>query len=62
MEKRIALTVEEVRQALGVGRNVAYELVNRADFPKIRVGRKIIIPKEAFYRWVDAQTGVEEQC
>lgn len=53
---KMALSVAEVQEALGVGRNTVYELVNRADFPKIRVGRKIIIPCEAFERWLNAQT------
>ena len=35
----------ELASILGISRNKAYELVNRADFPKYRVGRKIIISK-----------------
>ena len=31
---------------------IAYDIVNREDFPKIRYGRKIIIPREAFERWL----------
>ena len=56
--ERMALSVTEVQEALGIGRNSVYDLVNRADFPKIRMGRKIIIPRDAFLRWLDQQTGV----
>ena len=45
-----------MEQALGVGRNTVYELVNRSDFPKIRVGRKIIVPRDAFAKWLERQT------
>ena len=58
MEK-MTMTVQEIQEALGVGRNVAYNLVNRADFPALRVGRKIIIPRAAFLRWLDTQTQQE---
>lgn len=55
MEK-LTMTVSDLRQALGISKNSAYELVNRADFPKIRMGRKILIPREALNRWLEAQT------
>lgn len=54
--ERMTLSVAEVQQALGVGRNTVYELVNRSDFPKIRVGRKIIVPRDAFAKWLERQT------
>lgn len=38
---------------LGISRNKAYELANRPDFPKYRVGRKIIISKKHFIGWMD---------
>lgn len=57
--ERMALSVAEVQESLGIGRNAVYNLVNRADFPKIRMGRKIIIPREAFLRWLDQQTTAE---
>ena len=34
---RVALTVPEVAQALGIGLSSAYELVHRADFPAFRI-------------------------
>lgn len=55
MEK-LTMNVADLQQALGIGRAQAYELVNRADFPTIRLGRKIIIPKDGFMRWLERQT------
>ena len=54
--EQLTLTVREVQQALGIGRNAAYCLANRADFPSIRLGNKLIIPRDAFMRWLEAQT------
>ena len=40
---------------LGISRNKAYEIANRIDFPKYRVGKKIIISKKHFIAWMDTQ-------
>ena len=50
------MTVSELQEAIGCGRRQAYELANRTDFPAIRLGKKILIPREAFLRWLDQQT------
>lgn len=55
MEKMV-LTASDIQTALGIGRRQTYELLNRSDFPTIRLGKKIIVPREAFLRWLDAQT------
>ena len=56
MMDKLTLTVRDIQQALGIGRNAAYCLANRADFPAIRLGSKLIIPRDAFLRWLEAQT------
>lgn len=38
----IVYTVDELSHALSLGKNSTYELVNRPDFPKIRMGRKCL--------------------
>jgi predicted DNA-binding transcriptional regulator AlpA len=48
-------------QALGIGRNVAYELAQRADFPAVRIGeRRIVVPIERLKNWLDQQAGWTE--
>lgn len=47
----------ELSTILGISRNKAYELANRTDFPKYRVGKKIIVSKKHFIAWMDAQFG-----
>ena len=49
----------ELSKILGISKNKAYEVVNRYDFPKIRVGRRIIISKKHFLEWMDANFGKE---
>ena len=39
------LTVQQVAQALGIGKNKAYELVNNRVIGSKRIGRRILVPK-----------------
>jgi len=54
---RLTVTVSELSQILGVNRTAAYFLVRRSDFPSIRIGKRIVIPKVALLRWLDQTAG-----
>ena len=41
-------TVSDVQHILKIGRRKAYKLVNQPDFPKVRIGHDIRIPKSTF--------------
>lgn len=45
--ERQTYTIEEFARLLGIGRNQAYEGARRGDFPTIRAGRRILIPRVA---------------
>lgn len=51
------LNANTVAQVLGVSISSAYELMHEEGFPALRVGNRIIVPKEKFCQWVEAQTG-----
>lgn len=53
MEK-LTYSVQEVSQLLGIGTTAAYQLVRSEGFPRIQVGRRIVVPKKAFEQWVDS--------
>ena len=55
--KAVAEHRATVAQALGVSISSAYELMHETGFPALRIGSRIVVPKEKFCRWVDAQTG-----
>jgi len=44
---RATYTVEEMGKKLGIGRNAAYEAARRGDFPTMKIGRLIRVPKMA---------------
>lgn len=51
--ERKTYTISEARTILGVGRDAMYKLVKEESFPKITVGKKIIIPIMPFERWLN---------
>lgn len=51
------LNAEMVAKVLGISISSAYELMHEARFPALRVGSRIVVPKEKFCQWVEAQTG-----
>jgi excisionase family DNA binding protein len=42
------LTVLEVAKILRIGRISAYQAIARGDVPSIRIGRRILVPRNAF--------------
>ena len=53
----LILNANTVAQALGVSISSAYELMHEEGFPALRIGNRIVVPKEKFCCWVDRQTG-----
>lgn len=51
------LNAELVAKVLGVSPSSAYELMHEAGFPVLRVGSRMVVPKEQFIRWVQDHTG-----
>jgi excisionase family DNA binding protein len=51
MEK-LTMNVTEMSELLGISKPIAYELTRREDFPALKIGRRIVIPIDAFQRWL----------
>lgn len=51
------LNAEMTAKLLGISLSSAYELMHEEGFPALRIGNRIVVPKEKFCRWVDRQTG-----
>lgn len=54
---KIGISVAEAAVELGVSRPVMYDIVSREDFPKVRVGRRIIIPRQGLVEWLARESG-----
>ena len=51
------LNAKLVAQALGVSISSAYELMHEPSFPTLRVGSRMVVPKEKFMQWAEEQSG-----
>lgn len=54
-ELPLFFNVELVGEVLGISSTTAYELMHKEDFPSIKIGNRLIVPKEKFIEWVNAQ-------
>ena len=59
-ELPLFLNAATVAKVLGITPSSSYELMHEKDFPALRIGIRIVIPKEAFIRWVEQHTGGTE--
>ncbi len=55
------LNAKTVAEVLGVSPATSYELLHESGFPSLKIGNRIVIPKEQFIRWVEKHiTGGEQ--
>ena len=50
------LNAATVAKVLGVSLSSGYELMHEPGFPVLRVGSRMVVPKEQFIRWVTEHT------
>ena len=50
------LNAELVAKVLGVSPSSGYELMHEPDFPVLKVGSRMVVPKEKFVEWVEQHT------
>ena len=56
-ELPLMLSVAEVAAVLGISRAGAYELTHSDSFPTLKIGSRIIVPKDKFLAWIDTNSG-----
>jgi excisionase family DNA binding protein len=49
----LTYSVETVAGLLGISRGLCYELVRRGEIPVLRLGRRLVISRVAFERWLE---------
>lgn len=54
-ELPLLLSVMEAATVMGLARNKMYELVHRTDFPLIRLGKSMRIPRDLLLTWLEKQ-------
>ena len=56
-ELPLVLNSETVAKVLGVSPSSGYELMHEPGFPVLRIGNRMVVPKEQFIQWVKEHTG-----
>ena len=56
-ELPLFLNAETVAKVWGISPSSGYELMHEAGFPTLKIGNRIVVPKEQFIRWVSEHTG-----
>ena len=51
-ELPLFLNAETVAKVLGISPSSGYELMHESDFPVLKIGSRLVVPKEKFMEWV----------
>ena len=52
-ELPLFLNAKTVARVLGISPSSGYELMHQRDFPTLKIGNRIVVPKERFIQWVE---------
>ena len=62
-ELPLFLNSKTVARVLGISPSSSYELIHQRDFPTLKIGNRIVVPKERFVKWVEQNTsGGNNEC
>lgn len=50
-------TPKEIQELLKLSKNTAYRLINQPDFPKLKIGGSIRVPKDEFIKFIKRYIG-----
>ena len=56
-ELPLFLNATMVAELLGVSISKCYDLMNENDFPALRMGSRVVVPKDKFRQWVEQRSG-----
>lgn len=56
-EPPLMLSVQEIAKVLGISKTSAYDLVRSKGFPVLKIGSRLIVPKDKFRKWVEQNIG-----
>ena len=55
-ELPLFLNAKTLAKVLGVSPSSGYELMHEPGFPVLRVGNRLVVPKEQFIQWIAKHT------
>lgn len=55
------LNADQLAAMLGISRAGAYQLLHRADFPTLHIGKRLLVPLDKLEQWIERNTGNREE-
>ena len=60
-ELPLFLNAKMIGAVLGISPASSYELLHQENFPTLKIGNRMVVPKEKFIAWVEQNTPRGEQ-
>lgn len=61
-ELPLLLSVKQLVDLMGISDSSVYELIQEDDFPSLRIGKRIVVPKEELRKWITVHTKEASEC
>jgi len=49
----LMLSVHDVAEVLGISKSSAYVLAKVKGFPRLKIGARVVVPREKFIEWIN---------
>ena len=50
----LMLNAEDIKDVMNISRAGAYQLMHREGFPTITIGKRMVVPRDKFLEWLEA--------
>lgn len=51
------LNANQLADVLGISRAGAYQLLHQEAFPTLRIGKRLLVPRDRLLEWIEQNTG-----
>ena len=51
------INVPALSKIFGISQSSCYELMHEKDFPSLRIGSRIVVPRDKLIEWIEARVG-----
>ena len=56
----LTLKAEEAAKVLRISKSKVYDLARKESFPAVRIGKRVVIPRDKLIEWMNAQVEVSD--
>ena len=57
----ITMNAKHVEEILGISRAQSYETMHQEDFPTFRIGKRMLVRRDAFKEWYEKQGNKQDE-